>query len=289
MVKQIFFIKDSYQNLLSNRRGDIFLETQLLFGEIVFKSPPQPEYIFSCEQTIIRINGNRTYYPGHISDHAALFPVYTNCCPTHTIASTCAVLGEKKLPLSFGTLVTADNSGNISLPDGTTTYCDPVHLRPLSQNFSVETLITDAQRLIGFPYVWGGRFLFKQDFSNRYGVDCSGFLNLLFRAQNISIPRNSIDQFKNSTVIRSFDELSVGGAIFLAENQTNRITHVMLKTGEDTIIDASKGAGKVRVLERGRNFKFSEMNMHLSYNKQPNKVITAFFGDIKKHPFDRVF
>ena len=50
----------------------------------------------------------------------------------------------------------------------------------------IDDWVITAEKLIGTPYVWGGR--------NSIGIDCSALLQLSYQTNGENIPRNSIDQ-----------------------------------------------------------------------------------------------
>ena len=64
-----------------------------------------------------------------------------------------------------------------------------------------------AEKLIGTPYIWGGR--------NSIGLDCSALLQLSYQTYGENIPRNSIDQsLLDKEIISKKDKLKRGFAIF---------------------------------------------------------------------------
>jgi cell wall-associated NlpC family hydrolase len=67
--------------------------------------------------------------------------------------------------------------------------------------------VSIAEKLIGTPYVWGGR--------NSIGLDCSALLQLSYQAYGENIPRNSIDQsLLNKKIIKNKEKLKRGFVIF---------------------------------------------------------------------------
>lgn len=91
-----------------------------------------------------------------------------------------------------------------------------------------------AASLLNTPYIWGGK--------SSFGIDCSGFTQVLFRMCGIALPRDSGPQSECGEAVeyghhRDFD------LAFFGKTNPGRITHVGMLVGKDTIIHAS---GRVR-------------------------------------------
>ena len=68
-------------------------------------------------------------------------------------------------------------------------------------------MVSIAEKLLGTPYVWGGR--------NSIGLDCSALLQLSYQTYGENIPRNSIDQsLLSKEIIHNNEELKRGFVIF---------------------------------------------------------------------------
>lgn len=99
-----------------------------------------------------------------------------------------------------------------------------------------KNLVITAVLFLENPYRWGGRSFFDPDF---YGTstDCSGLVNLIYKANGLEIPRNSRDIFKLSKEINGQD-LKSGDLIFFANTEKpEKINHVLLYLGEGLIIE----------------------------------------------------
>jgi cell wall-associated NlpC family hydrolase len=107
------------------------------------------------------------------------------------------------------------------------------------------SILNTASLFEGVPYLWGGRSMFMADLTATVtGVDCSGFTNLAYRANNIDLPRDAHDQWSATTRITPAS-LKQGDLIFVSkENQPDRINHVMLYTGDERVIEASETGAK---------------------------------------------
>lgn len=91
-----------------------------------------------------------------------------------------------------------------------------------------------AKSYINTPYLWGGR--------NPFGIDCSGFTQLVFRFFDIQLKRDASQQVHQGEVL-SFDRIKSGDVVFF-ENDKGKIHHVGIYLGNNEIIHAH---GHVRI------------------------------------------
>ncbi len=132
----------------------------------------------------------------------------------------------------------------ILLPDTNNTVTINERIYKLTNtDFSVKnSIIDDALKYVNTPYLWGGRTVF--------GCDCSGYIQTVFRINNIRLPRDAKDQAKKGIELPSFDEIRAGDLVFF-ENESRNIMHVGLYLGESKIIHASKWVRIDRLDEKG--------------------------------------
>jgi gamma-D-glutamyl-L-lysine dipeptidyl-peptidase len=92
-----------------------------------------------------------------------------------------------------------------------------------------------AKRLLYVPYIWGGK--------SSFGIDCSGYTQLLYRLMNIDLPRDASMQINCGEVVGFLQEAQLGDLAFF-DNTEGQIIHVGLLLDSQTIIHA---AGCVRI------------------------------------------
>lgn len=88
-------------------------------------------------------------------------------------------------------------------------------------------------KFLNAPYLWGGR--------TPFGIDCSGFTQLVYRFLGIELPRDSYQQAESGKLVAFVEEARKGDLAFFGDN---KITHVGIVLDDRKIIHAS---GRVRI------------------------------------------
>jgi cell wall-associated NlpC family hydrolase len=131
--------------------------------------------------------------------------------------------------------------GDVSIPLGAKVMAGTFQIGQKRFTYEGERAIREAnvldyaKKLLGAPYLWGGKSVF--------GVDCSGFVQLVFDCCGIQLPRDAYQQAELGEAV-DFVDTALAGDIAYFDNEEGRITHVGILTGDGRIIHAS---GSVRI------------------------------------------
>ena len=115
-------------------------------------------------------------------------------------------------------------------------------------------IIDIAKLFLGVPYLWGGRH-----FS---GIDCSGFVQVIYKCIAIQLPRDASQQQKKGKPI-AFKDLFEGDLVFFESN--NRVTHVGMFIGDGQIIH-SHGMVRIDKLNKDGIFNLQTGEQSHSYH-----------------------
>lgn len=100
---------------------------------------------------------------------------------------------------------------------------------------NIEGVAPTSRVFLNTPYLWGGK--------NTLGIDCSGFVQVVFSINGISLPRDASQQIERGVQVSLEDAVS-GDLLFFEKGR--KITHVGIYLGDNRIIHAS---GKVKIEE----------------------------------------
>jgi cell wall-associated NlpC family hydrolase len=101
-----------------------------------------------------------------------------------------------------------------------------------------ELMASDAMRMIGIPYLWGG--------TSGNGIDCSGLARLLHRWVGLDIPRDADMQRNAAKPVN--EPFEIGDLFFFAEDESKRnISHVGMSLGGWKMMHSSRGRNGVYV------------------------------------------
>ena len=122
--------------------------------------------------------------------------------------------------------------------------------------FSREKLVEDSKKFLGVPYLWGGRSV--------KGPDCSSLVQLLYREQGVTLPRDAHDQWLWTQPIER-ENMLPGDLIYLGKGE--RMTHVVIFMG-DQLLEAPETGKCVRLIDVP---EFSGDQVLLPFRKEPSR------------------
>jgi cell wall-associated NlpC family hydrolase len=141
-------------------------------------------------------------------------------------------------------LAEAENRIQLLLPDGRRLWTE-IHRTqpaPVKRPARPTAIVRTARRFVGIPYLWGG--------CSPWGLDCSGFVQLVFRLHGIPILRDAHQQMEQGAP--SAEPNAADLVFFGPEDKPNRITHVGMMLDRRRYIHA-KGSACVRIDVLDRN------------------------------------
>lgn len=105
----------------------------------------------------------------------------------------------------------------------------------LGEKPSKGKLVENAFMYRNVPYLWGGK--------HPFGIDCSGFSQMVYKMNGKSLPRDAYQQAEIGTTLSFVEEAEPGDLAFF-DNEEGRIIHVGILLEDAKIIHAS---GHVRI------------------------------------------
>lgn len=128
----------------------------------------------------------------------------------------------------YGSLLTNLKSGKFSIEGKQFVYSGKSIKVPHKANG--QNLIKDALQFLHAPYLWGGK--------SEYGIDCSGFSQLVFSVNGIALPRDAYQQAEMGKPLEFIEQTKTGDLAFF-NNEAGKIIHVGILISSSKIIHAS--------------------------------------------------
>jgi hypothetical protein len=114
-----------------------------------------------------------------------------------------------------------------------------------SATASESAVVTEAQKYIGVPYLWGGTDPAK-------GLDCSGFTQLVYGNLGVDLPRVSSQQATAGRPVASIADARPGDLVFFDYSSGRAgIDHVGIYIGNGKMIAAPQPGESVKVQDVG--------------------------------------
>lgn len=145
-----------------------------------------------------------------------------------------AMTDEHYVPISLGATLPLYDGMKFSLGETNFTFSGQA-IAPANFEPNADLLIKIARRYLYAPYLWGGR--------SPFGIDCSGFTQIIFKMIGIALPRDSSQQVDVGEIVDFVEQAQAGDLAFF-ENRKGNISHVGVLLDDGKIIHAS---GQVRI------------------------------------------
>jgi hypothetical protein len=126
-----------------------------------------------------------------------------------------------------------------------------------SLSLDKDTLLKEAEKFLGAPYLWGGRSFF--------GIDCSGFVQTIVRRFGVELPRDTKDQINSGREVER-NQIRLGDLLFFPR-------HVAMAITKTDFIHSSSSNGGVAF-----NSLDSKINLYNRYLDESFKTARRIFG-----------
>lgn len=202
--------------------------SQLLFGEAM--------RILNKKNSWLKIQGLHDNYEGWIRDNliTAVEEKFLNHFFVAGDLFNTLSIGQMKMHVPIGSTLPGFNGGRGSIGNFTYQFngygVNRSEIKPGAHLIRQLTM-----QWLNAPYLWGGR--------TPLGVDCSGFVQVVFKMAGVDLLRDAWLQAGQGMKIKNLQDGQCGDLAFF-KNKKGKITHVGILLDASRIIHAS---GKVRI------------------------------------------
>lgn len=148
----------------------------------------------------------------------------------------------KHKPLTFATISAVLEVGNcgerwcdVTLPSGEKGWVQRgdgfIRDAKERRKLTVDEMISQAMRFLGVPYLWGGK--------TPLGLDCSGFVQLVFKLAGVELLRDAYMQFDQEGLEKVEKGKERKGDLVFFGREGGKISHVGIMINEKEFINAT--------------------------------------------------
>lgn len=206
--------------------------TQLLFGETIRinKAQQQWRHITCCFDGYEGWIDEKQY---QALDTNSLKQAEDN--PSYALEITQSATNQSHhIPIVLGATLPQYDGINFKLGNDKYWYNGQAY-NPLTTNHKTVVLEKIAYKYQYAPYLWGGR--------SPFGVDCSGFTQVVFKILGIPLKRDAYQQAEQGEEVAFIEATQPGDLVFFT-NTAGKIAHVGILLDKQRIIHAY---GRVRI------------------------------------------
>ena len=188
---------------------------QLFFGEII---------------SIIEVKDNWSFIKSNLDDYKGWI---RNLHFQNILEKDCNLLSKKQNKFATNEMVLTNDDIEITIPTGSLISSAKFLKYSYKKTNGSKSIIQTIKSFLNTPYLWGGK--------TKFGTDCSGLVQSVFKTINIILPRDACDQYKYGKEIDS--DFKLGDLAFFGESP-KKITHVGILLDNTNIVHAY---GTVRI------------------------------------------
>lgn len=156
------------------------------------------------------------------------------CEPT----TTDLILTKLTIGTKVANILVCGEWTQIELPNSNEGWIESQNLELIAEKslgeLRADKILKTAFRFVGVPYLWGG--------TTPFGLDCSGFVQLIFRLHGVWIPRNADQQYRYQGC-RQIQRSDIVPADLLFFGNEHCISHVGIALNDTEFIHSSGSLG----------------------------------------------
>ena len=182
---------------------------QLFFGEII---------------SIIEVKDNWSFIKSNIDNYKGWI---RNLHFQNILEKDCNLLSKKQNKFATNEMVLKNDDIEITIPTGSLISSAKFLKYSYKKTNGSKSIIQTIKSFLNTPYLWGGK--------TKFGTDCSGLVQSVFKTINIILPRDACDQYKYVKEIDS--DFKLGDLAFFGKSP-KKITHVGILIDNTKIVHA---------------------------------------------------
>ena len=185
------------------------MTNQLFFGEII---------------SIIELEHNWSFIKSNLDDYRGWI---RNLHFQKILEKDYNLLSKKQNEFATNEMVLTNDDIEITIPTGSLISSAKFLKYCYRKTNGSKSIIQTIKSFLHTPYLWGGK--------TKFGTDCSGLVQSIFKTINILLPRDACDQYKFGKEINS--DFKLGDLAFFGKS-SKKIRHVGILIDSTKIVHA---------------------------------------------------